>query len=69
MASPAIRQAKRRQKLEGMGLVQIAGFVPASVASELKTAMKLLRENRNLEMGPLRDSATGRLVSVRARGE
>lgn len=67
MATAAERQAKRRKKLEGDGLVPVTGYVPAALAGELMAIMKMLCEDRSLEVGPLRNVVTGRLV--RSRGK
>lgn len=53
--------AFRKQKLQE-GLVPVTCYVPAGLAAAFMDAARLLCAERGLELGPLRDTRTGKLV-------
>lgn len=58
------RQAQYRARMQADGFVQVTGWVHKSQESEAMIYLKLLRINPSLQPGPLRNPATGRLVSL-----
>lgn len=62
MATNAERQKKLRMERRKGGLVPVTVYVPARLQGEVMLLARQLCENRHLELGPLRDSATQRLV-------
>lgn len=60
-AKVAARQAAFRRRQEADGMVQVTGFVPGSVASEVQQLIRRLRADPALTVGPLRNVVTGKL--------
>lgn len=64
--SAAERQAAYRKRLKEKGLLPVTVFVPAIYVGEITSIANKLAEDRDLELGPLRNAATGKLVSKNA---
>jgi hypothetical protein len=62
----AARQARFRARQLEAGNVSISLFVPAASVAELRLIAEALRASQHLLLGPLRDAATGRLVSAKS---
>ncbi len=66
MASSAERQKAFRQRMRDKGLVPITTYVPADQAADVTEKLaRLCDEGVTLELGPLRNYVTGKLVSGR----
>ena len=62
MATNAERQRKLRQERRKAGLVPVTVYVPAHLQGEVMAMARQLCQSRHLELGPLKDSQTQRLV-------
>src|SRR6266851_180547 len=62
----AQRQARYRSRQKKAGFTEIALFVPPHAAPDLQLAAEALRQAPHLEIGPLRDPISGKLVSVKS---
>lgn len=62
MSSSATRQRAYRERMKEQGFVQITIWVPAHVAADMVVIANQLSGNGSLELGPLRDTLTGKLV-------
>lgn len=60
----ARRAAAFKQRQRDAGLEQACVWVPAGMVAQLQVLAEALRENPALEVGPLRDMISGRLVSL-----
>lgn len=65
MASNAERQRRHKARMAAAGLVQVAVWVPAGAVAEVNAMAEALRIHRHLIPGPLFDSVSGKLVSLR----
>lgn len=63
--SGAERQRRWLTKRRAEGLVAVTLMVPARAVPDLRMAAEALQANPHLELGPLRDVGSGRLVSPR----
>lgn len=61
MSDNAARQAAFRKRMQEKGFVQVAVWVPATQASAVTLAAKTLCENDSFELGPMRNTASGKL--------
>lgn len=61
----AERQAKANRKRKASGLGKAQGWVHSHQVADIQMIMRMLRENPGLELGPLRDTRTGKLVKWR----
>jgi hypothetical protein len=61
MSSNAARQAAFRKRMQENGFVQVAVWVPAAQAASVTLAAKTLCENEALELGPMRNTTTGKV--------
>ncbi len=68
-ANAAKRQREFRARLEEQGLVSVTGFVPAHLAGDLRDIMRILCEDRDLEVGPFRNTRTGVLIGKLKAGK
>lgn len=68
-AMPALtnaqHQANHRAKMKAAGMKAVTGWVHPHQASGLKGLIAHLYENPDLEVGPLRNAATGRITGIR----
>jgi hypothetical protein len=64
MATNTERQREYRKRRRAAGLVPVTGFVPAALSGEIMRLMQRLAENRDLELGPVRNVRTGRLERI-----
>lgn len=62
--STALRAKRFKAKQAEAGLVQANVWVPADCLADLRLLAERLCAERGLTVGPLRDPATGRLVSL-----
>ena len=62
--SAADRQRRWRDKRRAEGFVPVTVLVPPATVPGIHLLAEALRVNRDLEPGPLRDAASGRLVSA-----
>lgn len=58
----AERQKAFRERMRAQGFEQVTVWVPSSQASDLSVCCKRLCEDAELELGPLRNTVTGKLV-------
>jgi hypothetical protein len=58
------RAAAFKRRMEEQGLKQANVWVPADKVAQLQILAEMLRTNDRLEIGPLRDTVTGRLVRI-----
>lgn len=66
MATAAQRQKEFRQRMREKGLVPITAYVPADQVGDVMSKLGMLcDEGVTLELGPLRNYSTGKLVSAR----
>lgn len=63
--SPARRQAKYLARQRAEGFVAVTVIVPGNAVADLRHLAETLRVYPSLEIGPLRDAASGRLRSAR----
>ena len=64
MSTAAERMRKFRVRMmDARGLKTVAVIIPAALEPELRIIARRLCNNPNLEFGPLRDSASRKLVS------
>jgi len=61
------RKAKYREARKAEGLTQVSAWVPEHVAADFAILAEVLRRNRNLTWGPLKDLDSGKLVSASKR--
>lgn len=61
MASSAERQRAFKAKLAEQGLRQVFGYVHEHQLSDLLLLVARLRDNPDLQVGPVRNTATGRI--------
>lgn len=59
------RQAAFRERMVNAGFVQVTGWVHADQAPDTLHMLRTLKENPGLMPGPLRNPATGKLVSAK----
>lgn len=59
--SNARRQTEFRERMEAEGFVQVTGWVRRDNAAAVASLIRLLREDPDLEPGPMRNTRTGRL--------
>lgn len=59
------RNARYEERMREAGFVPVKVWVPEACRAPLQQMAELLRESPFLEPGPLRDPASGKLVSVR----
>lgn len=64
MANSAERQRKFAKRKTDAGYAIIQGWVWGHQNAGLREALRALSLNPHLEIGPLRDTASGKLVSV-----
>lgn len=62
MANSAARQAVYRKRMAEYGLTQVTVWVPVSHAPDVMHVARVLCEERSYELGPFRDTLTGKLV-------
>lgn len=62
MSTSAERQRKFRERKRELGLAPVTVLVPAELVADIQEAARQLCASRGLELGPLRESATGKLV-------
>lgn len=66
MATAAERQREFRKRMKAKGLVPISAYVPAEQAAQVMLQLaRLCDEGVTLELGPLRNYSTGKLISAR----
>jgi hypothetical protein len=65
MTTTAQRQAEFKKRMKDGGFVQVSAWVHAHQAADVSNALKLLKEDADLEIGPLRNVVTGRLRKSR----
>jgi len=58
------RNAKYEQRMKDAGYKKVTLWMPEDRESDIKHAISILCENENLTINVLRDSVTGRLVSM-----
>ena len=63
------KQEKYRREMREKGFVQVNVWAPVNMAREIQIAAALSREYPHLEMGTLRDTVSGKLVSLHGKGE
>lgn len=61
MATAAERQKKFRQLMADKGMVEVSGWVPREHGAAVKDLMLALSSRPHCEIGPLRNTATGKL--------
>jgi hypothetical protein len=61
----AARQARKRDRLIALGLVQYRGWFFPHVLADLRETEQTLRDHRHLTVGPLLDPVSGKFVSRR----
>lgn len=59
------RQRKFRENLAQNGLTTVTAIVPEHLMAEVQILCRMLRENPSLELGPVRDSATGKFRRIK----
>jgi hypothetical protein len=59
------RQARWLRKQAALGQVPVTVIVPERAASDLRLIAEALRQSPELEIGPLRSTRSGRLISAR----
>lgn len=64
MATSAERQREFRKRMKEKGLVPVTVYVPGGYAGEIMLAAEKLCRDRDLSLGALRNTKTGRLVSI-----
>lgn len=68
MATSAERQKQFRQRMKEKGLVPLTAYVPANQAGDIMAVLaQLCADGATLELGPLRDYATGKLISKNSK--
>ena len=66
MATSAERQKAFRKRMREKGLVPVTAYVPADQAAQVMLLLsRLCEDGADLELGPLRNYVTGKLVSTR----
>lgn len=66
MATSAERQKEYRKRMRDKGLVPLTAYVPADqVGHIMATLSRLCDEGVTLELGPLKNYVTGKLLSNR----
>lgn len=65
MATNAERQAAFRLRMSEAGFVQANVWVMPHQLSDIREMAELLRTSTDYEVGPIRDTATGKLVRWR----
>lgn len=61
----AERQARFRAKKLDQGFKTVSVLVPLDRFADFGVALQMLRDNPDLEIGTLRNTKTGKLVSIR----
>lgn len=64
MATSAERQRAFRERQRAAGLTAFAALVPSRHVGALADLVRRLREDESLEIGPLRNTRTGRLEKL-----
>ena len=62
--SAASRQAQFRYNMHRQGMREVTGWVREHQTADMTLLMRRLREDPDLEIGPLRNTRTGRLVKL-----
>jgi hypothetical protein len=66
MATNAERQKEYRKRMRERGLVPVTAYVPADQVGSITLQLsRLCDEGVTLELGPLRNYVTGKLMSAR----
>ncbi|RWO96668.1 MAG: hypothetical protein EOQ98_21860 [Mesorhizobium sp.] len=60
----ATRQRAFKKRMSDDGFVQVTGWVRSHQAADIAALMKRLKEDTDLEPGPMRNTRTGRLERV-----
>lgn len=60
----ADRQAEFRKRMTDAGMVQVSGWVSGRQASGVAQLIRRLRDDSRLEVGPVRDTRTGKLAKL-----
>lgn len=65
--SSATRQAEYRARKAAHGLVTATGLVHDHQRADVLALLRALALNPSLEVGPLRDTSSGKLVSLKSQ--
>lgn len=58
------RAAAFKERMQAQGLRQVNVWVPADKAANIQILAEMLRDNEALDVGPLRDTLSGKLVRL-----